>query len=540
MASDQKADGLGRRTARTLSAVLIGQVISICVTGITIILLARLLQPYLYGQYTFAFGYASFIDAVGGLGLGAYLSRYFAIWAFKGNAEQMMRVMSSALLIFLISAILITALAIMLSGYLANIIYAGLGIPEITLVTSSLMIFFVMAQSVEMHALIGLGKGAYSSLTSVFGNIVQLIASVGLFIYGFGVEGVLAGMLIGYITSASIGALFVYHSLSKHGRMHIVKPTIQELKETAKFAFPIGVNNMLNDGMQNFSILFLGLFVPEIFLGNYGAALKGLTAVILLHNSINNVLLPTFSTAGLTRAKESLHKVYNKVLSYSLVLIMPMLVYVAVFAMPAIYLFLSSSYSYAPTYLSLIVVGAMFSTVSLFISSLIVSRGLTLKVLKYNAVVVIVELCSIAILVPSLGTYGHNTAVIGAIISIFLIGSITAVILFVRGAKRLFGIKFDGGKVLRTFASNALLAVALGTTLFGLQHATAGSISNPVLAIELLFGIIVALAVYPPIVSFTRTLDKDDVASIKDATSQLPIISQSVKLYIGYAELFMG
>ncbi len=539
MANDQKADGLGRRTARVLSAVLIGQVISICVTGITIILLARLLQPYLYGQYTFAFGYASFIDAVGGLGLGAYLSRHFAIWAFKRNAEQMMRVMSSALLIFLISAVLITALAITLSGYLANIIYAGLGIPEITLITSSLMIFFVMAQSVEMHALIGLGKGAYSSFTSVFGNIVQLIASVGLFVYGFGVEGVLAGMLIGYITSASIGALFVYHSLSKHGRIHIVRPTMQELKETARFAFPIGVNNMLNDGMQNFSILFLGLFVPEIFLGNYGAALKGLTAVILLHNSINNVLLPTFSTAGLTRARESLHKVYNKVLSYSLVLIMPLLVYVAVFAMPAIYLFLSSSYSYAPTYLSLIIIGAMLSTVSLFISSLIVSRGLTLKVLKYNAVVVLAELCSIAILVPLLGTYGHNMAVVGAIISIFMIGSIIAVILFVRGAKRLFGVKFDGDNLLRIFASNGLLAAALVTTLLGLQYATAGSISNPALAIELLSGIIVALVLYPPAISLTRTLDKDDMASIKDATSQLPIISQSVKLYIGYAELFM-
>ncbi len=537
MATDKNADGLGRRTARVLSAVLIGQIISIVLTGITIVLLARLLQPYLYGQYTFAFGYASFIDAVGGLGIGAYLSRHFAIWAFKQDREQMMRVLSSALLIFMVSAILITLLALGLSGYLANTIYAGLKIPEITLITSSLMIFFVMAQSVEMQALIGLGKGAYSSFTGVFGNIVQLFASVGLFLLGFGVEGVLAGMLLGYVVSAAAGASFMYISLSKNGRISLVRPTRRELVSTAKFAFPVGVNNMLNNGMQNFSILFLGLFVPEIFLGNYGAALQGLTAVILLHNSINNVLLPAFSTAGIERTKKRLHETYNKVLGYSLNLILPLLVFVGVFAMPAVYLFLSKSYSYAPSYLSLIMVGAVLNTVSLFISSLIVSKGATFKVLKYNAGVALAEVLSIIVLVPVLNAYGNNIAVYGAIISIFIIGNIVSVILFVGGARRLFGVRFDHGKIIRIFLSNVVLAIVLAAVLFGLYLLTAGSTRNIVLAGELVAGAIVTLLAYPWIAAITGTLNKNDTASIRDATSKLPIIREPVKWYMRYVEI---
>ena len=398
--ANTSADGLGRRTARILSAVLIGQILSIAITGITIILIARLLQPSSYGAYTFAFGYASFIDAVGGLGIGAYLSRYFAIWIFKRKKEKMMRILSSALFIFIISSILITLLALSLSGYLSNTLYASLGIPEITLVTSSLMIFFVMAQSVEMQALIGLGKGAFSSFTGVAGNAVQLIGSVGLVLYGFGVEGALIGMLVGYVASSMVGAYFIYRALREYGPIKLVWPKKKELKETAKFAFPIGVNNMLNDGMQNFSILFLGLYVSKIFLGNYGAALKGLTAVILLHNSINNVLLPAFSTARFEKAKKSLHETYNKVLGYSLVLIIPLLVYLAVFSKPAVFLLLSNSYSLAPSYLSWIVIGAVINTVSLFVSSLIISRGKTIKVLKYNAIVALVEVALLVILTP--------------------------------------------------------------------------------------------------------------------------------------------
>ncbi|MEM3838997.1 MAG: oligosaccharide flippase family protein [Candidatus Micrarchaeaceae archaeon] len=538
MADTKNAESLGRRTARTLSAVLIGQLISIIITGITIIVLARLLQPYLYGQYTFAFGYASLIDAVGGLGVGAYLNRNFAIWAFKRDHGQMMRVLSSSILIFTISALLITLLAIGLSGIVAKTIYSSLKIPEITLITSSLMIFFVMAQSVEMHALIGLGKGSYSSGVSILGNTMQLVASVGLFLYGLGVEGVLIGMLLGYITSAVCGALLIRRSLLKIGPISLVRPKLKELKEVARFAFPIGLNNLLNDGMQNFSILFLGLFVSETLLGNYGAALKGLAAVILLHNSINNVLLPAFSTARLERKKEGLHRTYNKVLRYSLLLVMPVIAFIAVFSRQAIYLFLSRSYYFAPTYLSLMLVGAAINTVSLFISSLIVSHGDTIKVLKYNTAIVLIELASIALIVPEFNAYGGVYAVFGAIVSIFIIGSIFSFAFFARGANSLIGIKFEYGKLARLYAS----ALALGIVLMAIPYA-AGQISpapahGAELAAELLAGLAAAILIYPPISIFTGALSREDLESLRDATSKLPVIGALADSYFGYAAIF--
>ncbi len=543
MATDQGKEGLGRRTARVLSAVLIGQIISIAITGITIVLIARLLQPTLYGAYTFAFGYASFIDAVGGFGIGAYLSRHFAISAFKRDHEKMMRVLSSGYLLLAVSSILITLLALSLSGYLSNTLYAGLGIPAITLVISSLMIFFVMVQSVSMQALIGLGKGAFSSLTGLIGNSVQLVGSVGLILYLTGnpqlqVEGALVGMLVGYVASAAFGSYFVHRSLRHYGKIKLVWPKKEDIRETARFSFPIGFNYMLNDGMQNFSILFLGLFVSKAVLGNYGAALKGLTAVILLHNSINNVLLPAFSTAKLEKARKDLHRTYNRVLGYSLVLILPLLVYMAVFARPAIFLFLSSSYSSAPPYLTLIIAGAVISTVSLFISSLIVSRGMTFKVLKYNAIVALMEILLLAFLTPMLNSYG--IAVYAVIISIFIVGGVASVLLFMRGARSLFGVNFDTRKILLIFASNIFLAVVLAVVLLGLNYATGNSVRNIVLAGELLVGLAVALLVYPAIAVYTGTLGRSDIESIGGATSRLPLIRTPVSWYVRYTELFIG
>ncbi len=538
MASNQDGEGLGKRTARVLSAVLIGQILSIIITGITIILLARLLEPTSYGAYTFAFGYASFIDAVGGFGIGAYLSRHFSIFSYRRDKEKMMRVLSSGLFLFMVSSVLITLLALSLSGYLSNTLYAGLGIPEITLITASLMIFFVMMQSVSMQALIGLGKGAFSSFTGVIGNAVQLVGSVGLVLYGFGVEGALAGMLAGYVVSAAAGACFVCMALREYGPIRLNWPRKDELKETAGFSFPIGLNYMLNDGMQNFSILFLGFYVSKAVLGNYGAALKALAAVILLHNSINNVLLPAFSRAKIEKAREALHQAYNRILGYSLVLILPLLVYVAVFSKPAVFLFLSNSYASAPQYLSLIIVGAIINTVSLFISNLIISRGKTLKVLKYNSVVAVVEVALLAILTPWLSAYG--LAVYAVIFSIFIAGSVVAIYLFIHGAGRLFGVRFDRKRIYHIFASNILLAITLAAVLFALNYVTAGSIRNSVMGIELVIGLAAALLVYPAIIVLTRTLDRSDIESIGRSTERLPVISGIVKRYMRYTELFLG
>lgn len=526
-------ESFGRRTARVLSAVLIGRIASIAITGITIVLIARLLGPANYGIYIFAFGFASLIDAVGGLGIGTYLGRTLAIHGFKKDHRGMMRSLSSGYFLLLSFALLLTLLALGLSGYLSGTLYAGLGIPVITLMTASLMIFFIMVRSVSIHALIGLSKGFYSSLCSVAGNTIQLVLGVLLIIYGFGVEGALVGMLAGYAVSAALGTFLIFYSLREYGRTDLSMPRLRDLRETARFSFPIGANTMLNDGMQNFSVLFLGFYVSKAVLGDYGAALKGFATIILLYGSINSVLIPAFSRARLIKRKSELRRTYDKVLGYSLVAILPVFVYVMVFSQPAVYLFLSRSYSSAPGYLSLIVLGAAINAISLFIGSIIISGSRTIKMLKYNAVAVLVQLALLLALAPTFLVYG-------SIVAIFIVGNVVSLALFLRGARKLFGVRFDSGRILRIFASNILLGMVLVAVLYTVAYAAGGSASNLALLAELLAGLAAAALVYPALFMLTRAVKREDLESIRSSVERLPVLRVPVYWIVGYSSLFLG
>ena len=532
MSAVEVKESLGRRTARVMSAVMLGQIANIVITGVTIILVARLLGPVDYGIYVFAFGFASLIDAVGGFGIGTYFNRHLAIHSYSRDTRRMSRTLSSGYVLLALSSVAITILALLLSGYVSNTLYKSLDIPYITLITSSLMILFVMLQAVSVQALIGLSRGIYSSISGIVGNSIQLAGSVGLIMLGFGVEGALIGMLLGYAASALLATLLVFRSMGQYGGFTFTRPMLWELKETAKFSFPIGFNTMLNDGMQNFSILFLGFYVSKAILGNYGAALKGLSAVILLHNSINNALLPAFSTAKLVKKPQSLHKTYNKVLGYSLILTLPLLVYLAVFSEPAIYLFLSKSYSTAPTYLSLILIGAIVNTVSLFISGLIVSRGKTGLVLKYNAIAAVSGLILLLLLTPRFAVYGN-------IVAIFLVSNAISIILMIRGAIRTFGVRFDYMKILAIFGSNILFGAVLYALLYLANASVVNPLSDPVMAAELILGALAAAALYPVILARTHVMTISDIKSLTAAVGHLPMLSAPTTLALRYTKLFI-
>ncbi len=532
MARKNKTDGLGKRTAHVLSAVMVGQILNIFITGITIILIARLLGPVNYGVYVFAFGFASLIDAVGGFGIGTYFNRHLAIYSYANDRKKISTVLSSGYVLLFIVAAILTITALSLTGYVSHTLYRSLDIPETTLITASLMIAFVMLQAASVQALIGLSKGVYSSLSGIVGNSIQLFGGVSLILLGFGVEGALVGMLIGYIASSIIATSLVLRTVRRTTGFSFLKPKLNDLRGVARFAFPMGANNVLDDGMQNFSILFLGFFVSKAVLGNYGAALKGFSAAILLNNSINNVLLPAFSTAKFTRKSSSLHKTYNKVLIYSLMITLPILVYLMVYAKPAIYLFLSRSYLAAPNYMSLIMFGAIISTTSLFISALIVSRGKTATVLKYNLVATISELALVFLLTPSFTVYGN-------IFAIFIVGNTVSMLLMIHGAHKMLGMNFAHGRVFSVLLANLLLGAMIAAVLFSVGSVFAHSQGDVTMAIELLIGGISTLLIYPIILTRMRVISTSDIHGLEASVEQLPILGGIAMAALSYASYFV-
>lgn len=536
---EEKEETFGTKTASIVYSISTGQFISTIIVLLTFVAITRMLQPEKYGLYSFAFGYSTLIDAFAAFGVGAYFTTKISIHVYKKEKEQIFNVMRAGFAVLIPIAVGLTLFGIVLSPYIANVAFASLGIEPITLMLASLTIFFAMVQAASSQALIGFGKGWYCSLVGTVTNAIQLVASVMLIVLGYGVNGAVAGMLIGYIVGTGMGIYYMFRFSAKYGKFKLFIPARSDIKAAFDFSAPIGVNKFLTTALQNFSIIFLGLYVTTATLGNYGAAVKGYNFMFFVYQTMTTILVPAFSIASVLKMKDTLHASYNSLLRYSMLLTLPLVVYPAVFAGPAVYLFISKSYTTADIYLSLIAIGTAIGIVNSYLDSLMLAAGKTRKTMVYNVYSGIVQLILLVIIVPYVAKYGQIATVIGAILSIFFIGNIISNFLFIRGVRRMLKVNLTKVRMLRVFVTNAILGIILAAFLIAsgfILPASHHSIND---AIQLVLGLVVMMLAYPVIMVMLKVIDKDDLQSIKDATARLPVIKKPVHYLLRYTAHFL-
>ncbi len=518
--------GIGERAAKIMYPLFVGQVFAVIFTALTFVVVARLLKPTDFGIYVFAFGFAAFVNSFHAFGIGSYFSTRLAKHVYNKNDEGILRTLGSGYLIAFIASGLITILGVLLSGYVSSI-YVNIGISQNTLILASLTIVVLVLSTIAMNALVGLSRSDLAAINNVSVDIIQLVLSI-LFTLKYGVDGAIAAMLIGYAFGALAGGYLVYRCASKYSRkLHV--PTKVEIDEAIGYSFPLAANNFLNTGMNNFSILFLGLFITTSALGNYGAAIKGLALLTMIYSSFSTGLLPLFSTAASISSKEKINKTYNTIILLALVPMLPIMIYVGALAGPGLVLLVGRSYSTAPFYLSLIVAGSTIGLFGTYISNLLASGDHTKSVLKINMISAIVQFAFLIVLVP-------YAQIIGAIITIFFIGNIIEAIIYSREVSKVLGVKIDSARLYMLYLS----IFALGLLLYGIaaliSHLVVFSSADLVAVIQLLAGLIVALLAYPIILVVFRVLDEEHIIGMKHAVSKLGMLGNWLVFLFIYTE----
>ncbi|HVA82615.1 MAG TPA: oligosaccharide flippase family protein, partial [Candidatus Aquilonibacter sp.] len=420
----EEQESVGRRATRTFFASVAGKFAAMLITTATFILVARLLGPSSYGIFTIAIGYASFVGAVGIFGIAAYFDRNISYMSYKKDIAGMARVIANGYSIVVPIAIILTLIGIGLSGYIANQILVNSGIGSLSLVLVSLDILFSTIWGASYSALVGFGKGKAASFTIVVLGLVQLVLGIGLIYLGYGVNGAITGVLVGDAIGFLMTSYYVYSSLREFGEVRIAIPGAGEIKKTLKFALPLATNNLLQTGIANFATLFLSLFASDFILGNYGIAFKGVGIINVVYGTLAIVLIQSFSTfISLKKTKEELARHFNSTLTYSLLLNLPIIVFVGVFAQPLVHLFFGSSFSLAPLYLTLVALALALGITNSFAASFFIAAGKTGELMRISVISVIVDIVMLVLLVP---TY---TAV-GTIVALFMIGIFVNVALY--------------------------------------------------------------------------------------------------------------
>ena len=515
-------ESIGRRATRTLLAVVLGRFAGLIILAVTFILVARLLAPSNYGVYTVAIGYAALIAAVAQFGVASYFDKNVAALSYKKDKKGLGRVISNGYAVVVPISLALMLLGIALSGLIASTYLKNSGVESFTLILVSIDIFFSTLWNTSFSALIGFGRGRQASVSLILLLLLQLILGVGLIYAGFGVNGAISGLLIGDMLGFLLTTYYTMRAYASFGGGALALPSIEGIKETLSFSVPLAINNLMGSGVANFATLFLSTFVSAYVLGNYGTAIKGLGMMNFVYGNLAMVLIQAFSTIIYTaKKKAAVNNAYNTAIVYSLLINLPIVVFVGIFSGPLVGLFLTSSYSTAAGYISLIALGTTIAIINSFTLSFFTAAGKVGEVFKISAAAALVQLASLVILVPYLGA-------IGAILSLYIIGSIVPLLLYIHRLGKVFSVRLQYPKIYRIFAGNTLLALLLSPIL--LMHFNLA---------EIVLGIVAVILIYPPILVLFGCIDDKILKELISLARALPVLDRVLILIRSYVLVFI-
>ncbi len=527
---------IGKRATKTLYSLYLGYGLGALINIVTFIFMAKALGAEGYGLYVFAMGFLSLLGSMGNFGIGSYLASRLSAYSYKRDAASIFNSISSGFTVLITVALLLFAAGALLSGYLSSHVFSGIKVAALTLIIVSAMLPLAMIYSTATNALIGLSRGKDAGFVVISVDALQLMLIILLITNGLGVNGALIAIATGYAAGSAALLFLVLKQARRYGHGSLKIPNRKSLTDVLEFSAPLGAKNALSSGIQNFGTIFLGIYLASSLgesaaksaLGNYGVALKSLAIISILYTTMGAVLL-NVSSAVRTRGKE-VGKSYNMAIKYSVMITIPLMVYIGVFARQIISLFLSSQYLSSVFYVQLMAAAVIVSVIGNYINDILVSAGFTRKLLYYYLFSAVIELISLLALVPYLGASG-------AIIALFMIGGLVNVAFSIRVSRKFIGLRLNYSQLLGAYASNATLALGLFAISMAISHTPLSA--GFVYLITLATGAVVLLLLYPALLIATRAITRSELTGVIKMTDGTALAAP-VKFIARYIDLLGG
>lgn len=489
-----------------------GQLIGSLAILITLIILARLLRPEYLGLYAIVIAFYTLFGLISTFALGATVRKKLPE---RKGIEEKRKLVANAYITALIFSLALAVVGIAASGYLANNIYHQ---PQLTgpLMLASILLSFWSVFNLTISLLVGEGKVVEATIIDVLYSALQMIFSPLLVALGYGVIGAIEGLAIGIIIGTVLG---IYYIIRTFGfvKLSADKKTIIEI---LAFSVPVLISLLVIQGVYNLGILVLGTFTTPAIVGNYNVAYELGSGFAVIISSMVFVLLPTFSA---TKAKETAAKlkgVFEHSIYFSLLILAPIVAFVASVSRPLIYLLFSSAYTHAPPYFVIISFGIVLGVFWNYANILLLGTGDTKSVLKYQAIAAGVQIILLAILTPIFG-------ILGVLAALFFISPIIINLIYLNVLRTKLSITLKVGRALNIAVSAAVLFVLL----YLIYIAIGGYLS-------ILVNLIATILVYPPLVIVLGAVGKNDLTMLRKIAGKKRIASPLMSIF-SYAEIFV-
>jgi len=421
------------------SAIVVGgRMLSLGLTLVSMVLLARFLKPYDYGILNLGMAIMLFSYLFVDLGIG-YSAVYFI--PKKINEAKFLRLLAKWRAI---ATIIVSGLLIMLSDVISNFYHVS----ELSWILKlfALALVFYSIDFLVQSIIQGYQRFKLFMISDVALGLTKYLPII-LVLFGLGIFGATLGFVVTYGISALITTLLFYGFIrvSKEGSA----PNTNAIKNYAMFGFLIFVFYTLYNFATN---LIVGYFLPADAVGFFTISWQaGNYSILAVPVAIGAVLWPVLSEMHFK--KEDLNESFRRITKYMFYISTPAAIGLIVLSERTISFIFGAEYVYAAPLLSIMGLGFLLQGCSAGIDNLVLGIGKPKLMTYKNGIQAALNVILCIILIPVLGLIGTGIS--------FVIVSIIGAILINYWALKEYGFRYPFKALIKSLFAALIMALTL-------------------------------------------------------------------------------
>lgn len=525
-----KASEMARVSAKGGFNLMWGLVASTVISFVGILAITYILGAQNYGLYSIAIVGPSLIATFRDCGVNSAMVKYSAQYNVE-NKEKIRSIIVSGLIFEIILGLSLSILSFALSPFIASSLHRPTIVPLIQIAS-----FFILAGALvntATAAFTGLEIMHYYSFMLIIQSTIKTGLIIGLVLLGFGTLGAITGYTVSALIAGSTGVILVwtiYRLLPKSANSKT--EVFSTIKTMLRYGIPVSIATILTGLLTVFSSYILAFYITDnAAIGNYNLAVAFSVLITFFATPVTTMLFPAFSKLDYRKDRETLKNVFQYSVKYASLIVVPVTALVIALAKPGIGFIYHNSYASAPLFLALISVTYLYTALgSLSISNLLLGQGFTRLNMGLSVLQVGVGFPVYFLLISQFG-------VIGLIASSLTVGLPSLFVGLVIIKKR-FGVSVNWLSSAKIVLSSAITSVSTYILISKIPLTKFLFVS--VTLQQLIIGVVAFVIIFILVATITRTIDKDDVASLRQITGSLGPLRRPLRLVLNVVEKMTG
>jgi len=532
----EKALKMGKVSATGGFRLFLGVATSYIIMAVGTITLARLLTPGEYGLYSVALIPSLMINLFRDWGVNSAMTRYIAHFRAAKREEDMRDIIAGGLIFEISSGLALSLLSVFLAGFIATTIFHR---PESTPLISivSITIFSGALLTASQSSFVGFERMGFNSLVLICQAVVKSVLSPLLVLLGFGALGAVLGYTFSFLVAGIVGLTILYFLLFRSLKRIKIKrfEMSKALRNMLYYGVPLSISSIIGGTssilggaggglLVQFSSFMMAFYCSDVMIGNFKAAINFSVLLSFFSVPISIVLFPVFAKLDSQKEPKLLKTVFTSSVKYTAMLLVPATAAVMVLSKPMVSTLFGEQWVHAPFFLTLQVIGNLFSGLgNLSMGRLLIGLGETKTLMKLSLLTLLFGLPLAFLLIPNLGIVG---VILGT-----LLASLPSMFLGLHLIWKRYKVTVDWGSSARIFVASA---IAAATTYLSLNFLNVAEL------FRLVTGGIIFLAIYIVTAPSIGAIVQSDISNLRAMLSGLGFISKIVDLPLAVAERIAG